>query len=210
MTALNFLIQKEQICIAMDTLSLSADDRDPLAYATKFIALPHVDMVVSGTGNGQVINEWMALVRSKIVITDIEHLNEYAPNSLAKIMDKYVENEEITATIYHFGYSQARERFVGYAFRSINDWIPEELPSDSIGIKPNIKYNVGAEFQLPLSFIELISRQRELDLELPHEERVGIGGDIHFVHMNGNGINISKCHRFSSYEEDYEKMCENL
>jgi hypothetical protein len=208
MTALNFVIQENQVCLAMDTLSISANDRKPHAYVTKFIALPHLQLIVAGTGHGDILSEWFALVRSSVVATDIEHLNQYATDAISKIASNQEQNE-ISATVYHFGYSKNKKRFIGYAYRSTNNWVPEEL-KEGIGIKPAIKYNFEDDFQLPSSFVKLIIRQRELDLELPLEERIGIGGDIHFVVMNYNAINISICYRFPSYDDDFQEMCLNI
>ncbi len=208
MTALNFVLQENQVCLTMDTLSLSADGREPLAYVTKFVVLPHLQLIVAGTGHGKILSEWYALARCSVIATDIEHLNQYASDAINEIAINQ-EFNEMNTTIYHFGYSENRERFIGYAYRSKNNWVSEEL-KEGIGIKPPIKYDFGEDFELPSSFVELMISQRELDLGQPFEERVGIGGDIHFVVMNRDYINISKCHRFPSYEEDYQEMCQKL
>ena len=209
MTALNFVVEENQICFAIDTLCIEDDDKQPLSYITKFVALPHIQTIVTGTGLAMLIVEWMSCARGNVIAKDIDHLNQYTPDHLRTISQKYTELSRISATIYHFGYSESRDRFVGYAYRSRNNWIPEER-LDFIGYKPEVEYSFDSDIELPRSFIELMEYQREQDLKLPLDKRLGIGGDIHFVVMNRNGINVSRCHRFASYEADYDIMCQKL
>lgn len=209
MTALNFVIQEDQICLAMDTLSVAAEDREPLVFLTKYAVLPHLDMVVTGTGHGSFVAEWMHHARSNVIATDIDHLNQYTPDRLRQIAANHADLARITATIYHFGFSNARNRFLAYAYRSTKNWESEEI-LDGIGVKPPIDFLPGKSFELPATFIELIERQRKQDRSLPPDQRVGIGGDIHFVVMNRGGIHVSRCYRFPSYEQDFEAMCTRL
>lgn len=209
MTALNFVIQENQICIALDTLSLEADDHEPFAYMTKFILLPHLKTIVTGTGLGIFVSEWMAQARSNVLAKDTEHLNQYTPNSLRKLASQCPPLIDRTATIYHFGYSEIREKFIGYAYRSTNNWISEELQY-GIGMKPVIDYTFSNNLELPKEFIALMTKQREEDLNLPVSDRLGIGGEIHFINMNQTGTNVYICHKFPSYETDYEIMCNRL
>ena len=209
MTALNFVVQEHQICLAMDTLSIGVDDRQPLAFLTKYSLLPHLNTIVTGTGHGSMVADWMHYARCNVIATDIDHLNEYTPDSLRQIAENHPELQWVSATVYHFGFSNGRGRFLAYAYRSTNNWESEEI-ADGIGVKPQIDFLVDESFQLPAAFIELIKRQRDQDLSLAPEERVGIGGDIHFVIMNTDGIHVSRCYRFPSYQEDFEAMCARL
>lgn len=209
MTALNFVHQEDQICIALDTLSIEAEDHKPFAFMTKFILLPHLHTILTGTGFGPFVSEWMAQARSNILAQDIEHLNQYAPDCLLKLASHYPQLNGTSATIYHFGYSQGRDKFLGYAYRSTRNWISEEIQY-GIGMKPVVPFEFENSLNLPKTFIELMELQREEDLKLPKSERIGIGGEIHFIIMNRNGINVQRCHRFSSYDEDYKIMCNRI
>ena len=210
MTALNFLIQEKQVCFAIDTLAVTADEKQPLCFMTKFIVLPHLSTAVAGTGHAELITQWMNFIRSSLVARDVEHLNQYVPDNLKKLAENFPELDDITATIYHFGFSNYRQAYIGYAYRSTNGWISEELSYDGIGIKPVIKVDLRECFQLPEKFIEIMKNQQEEDNKLPPKERVGIGGEIHFVHMADGLINISICHRFDNYESDYERICAGI
>lgn len=208
MTALNFLINEDSICLAMDTLSINSIERIPHTFSTKFLILPHLNIIAAGTGDASLISEWLSFIRENIIARDIDHVNQYVPDALRDIAIKYTELETVTCTIYHFGYSIQRDRFLGYAYRSTNNWTSEELLS-GVGIKPAVTYDFGNEFKIPDSFIELIKYQAELELIKPLDEKIGIGGDIHLVIMNRNGYSVNVCHRFDNYEHDFDIMCQN-
>jgi hypothetical protein len=209
MTALNFLIQEHQICFAIDSLAVSPDDKSPQVYLTKFIVLPHLSMAVTGTGHGGLVARWMSYVRDRIIAKDIDHLNKYVPAELRSLWKEFQVFHDNTATIYHFGYSETRGRYVGYAYRSVNNWSSEEL-QDGIGIKPPVVVDLETNFELPEKFIEIMQLQKATDRSLPVGQRVGIGGEVHFVHMTNGTVTISRCYRFPDYEVNYKSMCKNI
>jgi len=144
-----------------------------------------------------------------LVVRDIDHVDRYTPEGLS-ILAKQCENlNKKTSTVYHFGFAENRNRYVAYAYRSSNEWQSEEIQY-GFGVKPQIDVQFLDIIQLPDTFIDIMKRQRDEDLKLELSKRVGVGGDIHFVQMKDGNINVSVCHRFESYEEDYERMCENL
>ena len=209
MTALVFTIQPEQICIAMDTLVISADDRTPLHYQTKIMSFPRLNLVVAGTGHSLLVSHWWHFLNTNILATDIDNLNQYCQNALLSIEGNCQDADCTDSTIYHFGYSPSSERYVGFAYRSTNDWKPEAL-ADGLGIKPVISIAPFDDLQLPATFIDIISQQRSEDQLKPNSFRVGIGGQIEFAVMENGSINISTVHKFESYESDYAIMVERL
>ena len=58
--------------------------------------------------------------------------------------------------------------------------------------------------------IEIMKLQQEQDLILPRNERIGIGGEILFVHMKNESASVYSCYRFNNYESDYAEICKNL
>lgn len=50
MTALVYTLQPDQICIAMDTLAVKAEDKMPLCFQRKFLPIPDKNMLIAGTG----------------------------------------------------------------------------------------------------------------------------------------------------------------
>ena len=207
MTAINYIIEEDSVRLYMDTLSILSTDKKPLNYTTKFIALPHLDTVIAGTGDAGFVNNWMFSVKGSVAIKDIDHLNELTPGELAAISSIHSEFKGVTATIYHFGYSPSKKRFVGYVYKSAENWNPD-LQKDLCNLKPPIKFDTkraGAGFSSD-EMVEVMLCQRKADLIKPLGDKIGIGGDIHEVIMDLNGIAVKRVYRFDSYESDYCEM----
>jgi hypothetical protein len=62
----------------------------------------------------------------------------------------------------------------------------------------------------PDAFIDLMTRQQIEDLARAPGDRVGIGGEIQYVHLYRNGFSVATVHRFESYAEEYQAMCDRL
>jgi hypothetical protein len=205
MTALVFTIQPDQICLAMDTLVVDPYDKTPLYYQTKFTVLPHINLVIAGTGLAPLINGWFHFVNGCMVVRDIDHLNPSAPRLLRDAAARCLGTDLTTTTMYHFGYSAIDNRYVGYAYRSAENWEPDRL-QDALGVKPVVDVQPTDKIQFPEFFINIVKEQRRRDLLLPLSDRIGIGGDIQFVILENGVVTISNVHRFDSYESDYELM----
>ena len=205
MTALNFLLEEKRVCVAMDTMMLNAETRTPLKYVSKIFMLPHLNGVICGTGFVNFIFNWYLFVQSSIIAEDIEHLDLYASEALNRLAQDF--SFDFSVTIYHFGWSAEKKKFIGLAYRSKNNFVSEALQY-GLGIKPKVSFDSFNE--LPRDFIEIIKNQKKQDEALPSEERIGIGGDIHFLVMTEEGYTFSKCHRFDDYFESYNQMLNNL
>jgi hypothetical protein len=68
MTALVFALQPDQVCLAMDTLVVGADDRLPMSFQRKFHSLPDSELIVAGTGLANFINGWFAYLSALGII----------------------------------------------------------------------------------------------------------------------------------------------
>lgn len=209
MTALVFTVQPDQICLAMDTLVVAADDKSPSSYQTKFTILPHLNLVIAGTGLASLVTGWFHFVNGSVVVRDIEHLNAFAPEALRRAAAQCEGTDLTTTTLYHFGYAISEKRYVGFAYRSTNNWEPEKLP-DALGFKPVVHVAPTDDIQFPQFLTDIVSEQRRQDLLLPLSERVGIGGEIQFVVMVNDTVTVSTVRRFESYETDYKLMAEKI
>jgi hypothetical protein len=207
MTALNFLFEPDRVCIVMDTLMVRPDTRRPLLYTSKIFTLPHLGGVMCGTGVMQLVIDWFVCIQTAVIVRDIPHLDQYAPNQLRAIAGKYDLNSKLTSTIYHFGYSEIDQRYRGFAYRSEKNFISEELEY-GFGIKPPVEFEPIQS--LPKGFVEMMEQQRIEDRKKPTEDQVGIGGDIHLFVMTPEQMVLTRCHRFEDYESCYSKMLENL
>ena len=140
MTAFNYILNQDYVLIFMDTLSLKVN-REPFKYVSKIFPLPHLRGVLCGTGLIQTIMDWHVYVQGQIIGNTMDIPNKVAPSQLKSIHYKY-NNVNTDATIYHFGFNQDEKRMKGFAFRSTNSFMLEEL-NDGIGIKPHDNEIIG-------------------------------------------------------------------
>jgi len=209
MTALIYALQPDQVCLAMDTLTVSAADKSPILFQTKFAVLPHLDMVVAGTGLAAMVTQWFQFVNGNMVVRDIDHVDCFAPEALRKAEAECPGTELSTTTLYHFGHSLQRQCYVGYAYRSANKWVSEQLPY-ALGVKPPVPVPPTDDIQFPQFLVRVMLEQRRADQLLPLSERVGIGGDISFIVMRNRTVTIAPVHRFESYETEFQQMVAKL
>ncbi len=201
MTALVFALQPEQVCIAMDTLVVGANDRLPLSFQRKFLPVPESDLVIAGTGHAGLIYGWFQHVRGNLSGVSIDDLNQVTPEILRTSVNAKGGLDGLTATIYHFGYSPRQMQYVGFAYRSKHTFRSESLEY-SLGFKPVVKIPQCEEICFPDFLIQIILEQQKQDDLQPLTDRVGIGGDIEFVVMSGRKIQVERVHRFASYEAE--------
>ena len=201
MTALVFALQPEQVCIAMDTLVIGAEDRVPMSFQRKFLSVPESDLVVAGTGHADFINGWFQHLQANLHGSTIDNLNEKAPSIFRASVSAEGGLSGFTATIYHFGYSVREHRYAGYAYRSEHGFRSDRLQY-GLGYKPVVQVTPNDDIRFPDFLIDIILEQQRQDRLLPITERVGIGGEIEFVVMSERSIHVEAVHRFSSYEAE--------
>jgi hypothetical protein len=205
MTALVFALQPEQVCLAMDTLVVGADDRLPLSFQHKFHSLPDSELVVAGTGLANFINGWFAHLSALACVGDIDDLNNIAPGVLKASADAAGGLGAITTTIYHFGYSRSDCQYVGYAYRSINEFQSERLPY-GLGFKPHVPVTPTDDINFPEFLVDIVVKQQSADRSLPVQQQLGIGGEIEFAVLSGRTTRIETVHRFLSYDREKQHI----
>ncbi|WP_308638978.1 hypothetical protein [Paenibacillus silvisoli] len=207
MTAINFIYEENQITIYMDTLSLDEKGR-PFKYVSKLFPIPHLRSVICGTGNLDLIMDWVHQVQRNVIAADIAYLSEITTEQLIALQEKYPKDAGAT-TIYQFGYSQLVEKLKGYVYRSTKDFFQEEYDF-CFGIKPEVDFDWDQEGKAGLdnAFINLMVKQKEIDDKNPN--RVGIGGEIHKFILNKDTYLLYTLHRFSDYESCYDEILKNL
>jgi hypothetical protein len=201
MTALVFALQSDQVCIAMDTLVVGANDKMPIYFQRKFAVFPQNNLVVAGTGLANLICAWFSLLQSLPEPRDIDQINETAPSALSSLADSCPGTDVTTATLYHFGYSSRERQYVGYAYRSEHGFRSDRLQY-ALGYKPVVKITPADDIRFPRFLVDIVLEQQRCDHLLPISERVGIGGEIEFVVMSRGAIHVETVHRFSSYEAE--------
>jgi len=207
MSALNFLLQRDILAVATDTLALSAETHLPSHFQSKMFPVLHLDGVICGTGIGQFVTQWYVLAATQMLTLSIPHLDQFTPTGLRSIASSNPLPTGSTSTIYHFGYDEDQGRFRGFAYRSEHDFASEEL-AYGFGIKPVVDFEPTGV--IPDDFIRLISLQRDHDLALPLAQRIGVGGDVHILLLHPGHIEMAKYHRFPDFRGLYTDMCTRL
>jgi hypothetical protein len=114
--------------------------------------------------------------------------------------------ENITTTVYHFGFSEEDGTIHSYAYRSTNSFKSESLQY-GVGVKPVCQIPEGFEF--PKDIIKMMDEQRAIQNTLPKNERVYIGGKIQIHHLTNNGFNAYIFGQFADYESDDQAIIKN-
>jgi hypothetical protein len=201
MTALVFALQPDQICVAMDTLVVGADNKKPMRFQRKFLSLPEKELLVAGTGHANLINGWFEYVSSLSDLGDIDDLDRFASSVLEASVTAAGGLGEITTTLYHFGYSKAETKYVGFAYRSTNGFQSERLQY-ALGVKPPVRVESSDNIEFPGFMIDIVLNQQREDQQLPLEQQVGIGGEIEFAVLSNRNTQIETVYRFETYESE--------
>jgi hypothetical protein len=213
MSALIFVIQPEVVYLACDTLALDSDTREPRSFTTKLYYLPHLGLVMCGTGLAKVILDWFVTMNSALLAKDMDHVDEFASALLRGLYSKAIDEFGQGAgsvTIYHFGYSGQFGQMIARIYRSERDFVPEHLTT-GIGVKPAPKSGVCQPISIvPDDFISIISELAQEDAARPKSERVGVGGEVLFCELRHHQTFLTTATRFEDWQETYGRMCMRL
>jgi len=120
MSSLIFHADREQVLMATDTLATSTDGQ-PFKFTTKAFFIPHLRMLMAGTGLMGFLGRWFIQVNDWMLVKGIDNLNNHAPRYLSSIWQGYKEEVsagEISATIYHCGFSEIDGLIHTYVYRA--------------------------------------------------------------------------------------------
>lgn len=209
MSSLIFHTEKEQVLVATDTLATTPDGK-PAFFTTKAFIVPHLNMIMCGTGISGFLGKWFIEVNDRLVIRGIDNLDYHTPHALADLWRKFKEepsiHEEITTTVYHFGFSEDDGTIHTYVYRSTNNFKSETHPY-GLGVKPECTIN--GEYVLPNDIKKMMVEQRAIQLSRPINERVYIGGKIQIIHLTKEGFAIYTLDHFDDYEITEREIFEN-
>jgi hypothetical protein len=215
MTVLNFAITQDGVFVVMDTLVTC--DNGPAFFTSKATPVPHLNGLICGTGFQRFFHLWSLRVLGGIVSLDISHLDQYATENLREVWDELPDEQRRagTSTIYHFGYDRCDDEFVGYAYRSTNDFESEQLPC-GIATKPPYLGNLPL-VGFPDDFVEVCRAQRTEQDQIASEDRVYMGGQVTAYTMQRNQrregtvwYGIETAHEFEDFDEMYVACLDNL
>jgi hypothetical protein len=208
MSSLIFHTDESKVLVATDTLATSPDGK-PFKFTTKAFPLPHLRMIVAGTGFGRFVGGWFLSINEEMLVRGIDHLDCHTPSSLASRWQRFKQEFSIqdgmTTTIYHFGFSEDTGLVHSFAYRSTNDFRSERIQY-GLAVKPEC--TVPDNCCLPRDIKMMMSDQRAVQESRPDDQRVYIGGEIVVHHLSGDGLSICTLDRFEEYARDEKAMYE--
>lgn len=210
MSSLIFYVQPNEAFVATDTLA-THQNGDPFKFTSKAFLLPHLNMLIAGTGIAGLLSRWFIDINEHMVVYDIEALNVHTPSALNNLWRKFKMEipipDDMTTTVYHFGISKTTNQLHSYVYRSHNSFLSERL-QNSLYVKPEC--NIPNNFELPRDLKQMMRSQREKQSLIPAQQRIHIGGEILTYHLNRSGCHIESFDKFEDYGQTNEKIFENF
>jgi hypothetical protein len=210
MSSLIFYTDPQQALVVTDTLAV--DGTTPALFVTKAHYLPHLRLIVAGTGIGRFSDDWFVRINSRMLVSGIEQLDQFTPEHLRELWENFnSEHSSLqgkTTTVYHFGVSEATQEITTFAYRSYRDFESERLPHGT-GAKPDCAIPEG-EVNIYEHIRSMMEEQRALQAKLRLPEQIHIGGEAMAIHLTANGCNHHRMFQFPDYDEQVAQALGNL
>lgn len=206
MSSLIFFTDSQQALVVTDTLATTLEG-EPYFYSTKAHYLPHLRMIIAGTGYGGFADDWYQHANRLLHARDVEEVDRYAPELLRRLWtdsDEDLREQGKTTTVYQFGIIGGG-KVAAFAYRSTNDFTSERLP-EGTAIKPEA--TVPEEGSLLESIPLIMMDQRRRQAEKPKGERLGIGGEAIAMHLTAERFQCWPVFRFDDFEEQDARALE--
>lgn len=209
MSSLIFFLTENQVFVATDTLAVSGDGK-PQIFTSKAHYLPHLKLIIAGTGLAGFSNEWQCRINNRMAVSGILNLNFHAPAVLNEMWAKSKIDlnfpKTIVTTAYHFGISESDGKFIGFAYRSVNNFASEPLGYGT-GVKPECTIPTGDPRD---SIKDMMNEQRSIQEMRPKDERLFIGGEINCIQLSHKGCVQYSEGVFHDYDENLEQIFNNI
>lgn len=203
------LLQPDQAIVATDTLAVSPDGA-ARQFTTKAFVLPHLKLIVAGTGVAGLTSSWFRHINERMVVGDVDHLNFHAEQSLQQLWDTEFSDpdvHELSTTIYHIGLSRTSGKIHGYSYSSWYGFESRPL-SQGLSYKPAIDEQDQVE---ELGFLNIMEAQRETQARKPPEQRIYIGGEVQLITLDSKGMmGIVSQAQFDDFAQTEREIYENF
>ena len=206
LSSLIFYTDEAQAYVATDTLAVASHDVRPVSFTTKALIVPHLKMIIAGTGVGGFLDQWFVQLNGGVVTTGIDNVNEHTPRNLASIWARHIQqvgDSGQTTTVYHFGFSERTGLIHSYAYRSDSAFQSERLVY-GLAVKPDCP--IPEPFSLPDNIRAMMDCQRKIQARLPKHARVYIGGEIQIHHLTKDGYRVFTHGKFKDYARHQKIM----
>jgi hypothetical protein len=205
MSSIIFVIREQEAMVATDTLATSNGKAS--FFTTKTLIVPHLKMMIAGTGVAGFADMWAACVNSRMLVKGIDDLDNHTPGNLAAIWVGYKEQLSIAkqaiTTIYHFGFSENTGLIRCFVYGSENGFKSEPV-SEGDYVRPKCAISDG--YQYPKDIRKMMEEQRAIQSRLPKGKRLHIGGEIQVHHLTKAGFSVETLDQFDDYERHKNEM----
>ncbi len=125
MTAQNFVLHPEFLSLITDTLVTVGSQKKPYLYISKIQVLPHLNGLITVTGQGQFGLECYKALMLQILARDIIEADPDVSKMYRKLWQQHIDlctshGDDMTdakATVYHFGWVPSEGRVRGAVLR---------------------------------------------------------------------------------------------
>lgn len=206
MSSLIFRIEQHEVLVATDTLAV-LNSGLPSHFTTKALILPHLRLLIAGTGVAGFLDRWFLQVNTSLVTRDVDSLNYLTPESLLSLWEVWCEEfptqaSDNTTTVYHFGFSVVTGQIHSYVYRSENGFTSRKL-LHGLHTKPECTPIQGPRFSRDV--MKMMKEQRVLQA-VAQGKRVYIGGEVWLHRLNQSGFRVSSLGRLDDFSEIEEGM----
>ena len=210
MSSLIFELSPDSINVATDTLA-TLPSGEPAFFSTKAIYIPHLRMIVAGTGVAGVMGQWVQQMNDHMMLSGILNVAHHAPENLRKIWANIKTKNGLlegqSSTIYHLGISEENETF-GFMSRSNNDFLTEQM-EHGWGVKPECELP-KEETNLARGIQKMMAQQRKTQDAKPKSERIYIGGECMIWHLTRDKCVSFKAFEFPDHKDQRAQVLKSL
>jgi hypothetical protein len=202
-----FVHNAEQVVLLTDTLATTTDGA-PFIFTSKCWPVPHMRLVMAGTGVAALHEAWYRRLQTGVLARDIDMVALHTPVVLRQLWAELQVKHgplSVTSTVYHFGIPEGEQHFVRYAFRSDSDFTAERADNGGIGVKPVPGFDFDSTGSLE-DLIGLAERIREEQDRRPASERIYIGGELILTILTSASSTVTTVHRFADFDEMWQAM----
>lgn len=178
MSLLNWHLRDEQVAVWTDTLKTD-ELGEAAGLCAKVLVMPHLNMLVGCTGIHELFLRWTYYLSGLAQGFEVADLNGQAEKHLPAIWADLVPiGTSYRSTIRHWGWSDRYQRFVGFSFRSVDDFRSEVMPY-TLALSPEPSEDLrGKPIETSEQMQALILDQQRAGLEAEEHHRVFIGGEL--------------------------------
>ncbi len=185
-------------------------DSQPCALGSKIIVVPHLHMLVAGSGCYATLRHWATLLMTRQVASDIRDLEQNARELIRGLRKELPHPGELLC--FHAGFDREAGCYGGFVCASGDDFVPQRVeawghtavpvPSSddpAYGALAERWPRCDAPDETEAFHIELAKNQEAAWRRGLYRPGVGIGGQLHVARLDRDGLRVRVAHEFPDY-----------